>query len=121
MLSRHGSRYPTVGSNVEAFGRRIDNATGKFEATDKLAFLNTWKYELGAEILVPRGRQELFESGILHYYNYGRLYNPNSKIIARTTTQVNIPDPRQRTGANNHLCGNTGVANIDAGSHAEKC
>jgi Histidine phosphatase superfamily (branch 2) len=88
MLSRHGSRYPTTGSNVEDFGRRIANATGTFEATGKLAFLNTWKYELGAEILVPRGRQELFESGILHYYNYGRLYNPNSKIIARTTTQV---------------------------------
>lgn len=46
-----------------------------------------WKYELGAEILVPRGRQELFESGVLHYYNYAQLYNPNSKIIVRTTTQ----------------------------------
>lgn len=88
MLSRHGSRYTTTGSNVEVFGRRIANAIGTFEATGELAFLNTWEYQLGAEILVPRGRQELFESGILHYYNYGRLYNPNSRIIARTTTQV---------------------------------
>jgi hypothetical protein len=95
MLSRHGSRYPTAGSNVEDFGRRIANASGTFEATGKLAFLNTWRYELGVEILVPRGRQELFESGILHYYNYGRLYNPNSRIIARTTTQV---------GRSWHLC-----------------
>lgn len=87
MLSRHGSRYPTVGANVEAFGRRIGEAGGKFEASGLLSFLNDWKYELGAEILVPKGRQELFESGVLHYYNYGRLYNPNSKIIARTTTQ----------------------------------
>lgn len=87
MLSRHGSRYPTTGANVEAFGKRIAAAAGKFEATGLLSFLNNWKYELGAEILVPRGRQELFESGILHYYNYGRLYNTNSKIIARTTTQ----------------------------------
>lgn len=87
MLSRHGSRYPTTGSNVYSFGQRIANATGKFNATGALSFLNSWKYELGAEILVPRGRQELFDSGILHYYQYAQLYNPNSKIIARTTTQ----------------------------------
>jgi hypothetical protein len=87
MLSRHGSRYPTGGSNVQTFGKRIANATGNFKATGPLSFLNTWKYELGEEILVPRGRQELFNSGILHYYQYAQLYNPNSKIIARTTTQ----------------------------------
>ena len=87
MLSRHGSRYPTTGSNVQAFGQRIANASGTFEATGALSFLNSWEYQLGAEILVPRGRQELFDSGVLHYYNYGQLYNPNSKIIARSTHQ----------------------------------
>jgi hypothetical protein len=87
MLSRHGSRYPTTRSNVEIFGQKIANNSGKFLATDELSFLNTWQYQLGAEILVPRGRQELFQSGILHYYNYAQLYNPNSKIIVRTTTQ----------------------------------
>jgi hypothetical protein len=87
MLSRHGSRYPTAESNVQSFGERIANASGTLHATDQLSFLNDWKYQLGDEILVPRGRQELFESGILHYYNYGRLYNPHSKIIVRTTTQ----------------------------------
>ncbi|KAL8965563.1 MAG: hypothetical protein Q9183_003784 [Haloplaca sp. 2 TL-2023] len=39
------------------------------------------------EILVPVGRQELFDSGVLHYYDYGYLYNTSTKIIARTTTQ----------------------------------
>lgn len=39
------------------------------------------------EILVPVGRQELFDSGVLHYYNYAHLYNTSTKIIARTTTQ----------------------------------
>lgn len=87
MLSRHGSRYPTLGSNVQTFGQRIANSKGKYTATGPLSFLNSWTYELGEEILVPRGRQELFESGILHYYQYAQLYNPNSKIIARTTTQ----------------------------------
>jgi Histidine phosphatase superfamily (branch 2) len=87
MLSRHGSRYPTSGSNVYDFGKRIANSSSTFNATGPLLFLNNWKYELGLETLVPRGHQELFESGILHYYNYGQLYNPNSKIIVRTTTQ----------------------------------
>ena len=82
MLSRHGSRYPTVGSNVQTFGQRIADNKGKFEATGPLSFLKSWTYELGEEILVPRGRQELFDSGILHYYQYAQLYNPNSKIIA---------------------------------------
>lgn len=87
MLSRHGSRYPTTGANVQTFGAKVANLAGKFKATGALTFLNNWKYELGAEILVPRGRQELFDSGILHYYQYGQLYNPYSKIIVRTTTQ----------------------------------
>ena len=87
MLSRHGSRYPTTGSNVAKFGEKIASNVGKFKATGLLSFLNNWKYELGHEILVPNGRKELFESGITHYYKYGQLYNPHSKIIVRTTTQ----------------------------------
>ncbi|KAI6347679.1 hypothetical protein MCOR30_000309 [Pyricularia oryzae] len=89
MLSRHGSRYPTSNSDVAALGKHISNAKKdkSFKASGPLSFLNDWEYQLGYEILVPRGRQELFDSGILHAYNYGRLYNPNSKIIVRTTTQ----------------------------------
>ena len=87
MLSRHGSRYPTMGTNVQALGNKVAKSAGQFKAKGALSFLNQWKYELGHEILVPRGRQELFESGILHYYQYAQLYNPNSKIIVRTTTQ----------------------------------
>lgn len=66
------------------------NITGKFNATGALSFLNTWSYGLGAEILVPKGRLELFESGVNHYYLYGHLYNPNSKIMVRTTTQMRM-------------------------------
>ncbi len=29
----------------------------------------------------------LFDSGVLHYYQYAHLYNTSTKIIARTTTQ----------------------------------
>ncbi|KAI8684303.1 3-phytase [Fusarium keratoplasticum] len=87
MLSRHGARYPTPGSNVAELGERLANASGKFNTRGALSFLNDWKYELGYAILVPRGRQELFESGVLHAYMYGSLYNPQSKLIVRTTTQ----------------------------------
>lgn len=93
MLSRHGARYPTngAGSNVKLFGDRIAEAKSKagsaFNPTGPLEFLKDWQYQLGYEILVPKGRQELFDSGILHSYMYSSLYNPNSKIIVRTTTQ----------------------------------
>lgn len=87
MLSRHGSRYPTGGSDVQKLGASIAEAGDKFRPKGDLAFLKDWKYQLGHEILVPKGRQELYDSGVLHSYMYGRLYNPNSKIIVRTTTQ----------------------------------
>ncbi|KAK1781977.1 histidine phosphatase superfamily [Copromyces sp. CBS 386.78] len=104
MVSRHGSRYPTRGSNVEAFGARLANATGKFNAMGELEFLNNWKYQMGMEILVPRGRQELFDSGVLHAYMYSSLYDPKTKIIARTTTQ-----DRMMKSAENFLAGMFGL------------
>ncbi|PHH64555.1 hypothetical protein CDD81_4334 [Ophiocordyceps australis] len=103
MLSRHGSRYPTTGSPVAALGHRIADAED-FKPKDALAFLSDWKYELGAEILVPKGRQELFDSGVLHSYMYGAMYNPESKIIVRTTTQ-----DRMLKSAENWLAGFFGL------------
>lgn len=89
LLSRHGSRYPTGDSSVSDFGSKIENITQNGTATwsGGLSFLNTWQYTLGAEILVPKGREELFDSGVLFYYNYGHLYNTSTKLVARTTTQ----------------------------------
>lgn len=79
LLHRHGSRYPTGDSSVANFGGKIHNLTtnGTAKWTGELDFLNTWRYQLGAEILVPRGRQELFDSGVLFYYNYGEPYYNN--------------------------------------------
>jgi hypothetical protein len=60
MLSRHGSRYPTVGSGAPKLGEKLmkANSNSTLKATGDLAFLNTWQYKLGAEILVPVGKQE---------------------------------------------------------------
>ncbi|MCJ1381290.1 hypothetical protein MMC17_004400 [Xylographa soralifera] len=105
MLSRHGSRYPTTNSSQQKLGASIKNATSmgaKF--TGQLSFLNSWSYNLGAEILVPKGRQELFDSGILHYYQYAQLYNYNATIVARTTTE-----DRMLKSAENFLAGFVGL------------
>ncbi|POS86286.1 phosphoglycerate mutase-like protein [Erysiphe pulchra] len=104
VLSRHGARYPTTGDPIINFGQKISNLKGKFKAKGSLAFLNDWKYKLGQAILVPRGRQELFSNGILHYYQYGQLYNTDTKIIARTTTQ-----DRMLKSAENFLSGFFGL------------
>ncbi|KAK8091344.1 hypothetical protein PG994_000849 [Apiospora phragmitis] len=89
LLHRHGSRYPTLQSSISDFAAKVENLTrtGKADWSGRLSFLKDWKYTLGAEILVARGRQELFDSGVLHYYNYGSLYNTSTKILARTTSQ----------------------------------
>lgn len=70
MLSRHGSRYPTSGSDVVRFGKKIADQGGKATFKGPLAFLQNWKYELGSDILVPKGRQELFDSGRSRKYDY---------------------------------------------------
>lgn len=88
MLSRHGARYPTTGSGAAQFGVKHLEYAGKVNYADALSFLNDWRYKLGAEILVPVGKQELFDAGSLHYYQYGHLYdNDGSKVVARSTTQ----------------------------------
>ncbi|KEF55159.1 uncharacterized protein A1O9_08813 [Exophiala aquamarina CBS 119918] len=106
LVHRHGSRYPTGDSSVANFGRKLDNLTanGTAKWTGELSFLNTWKYQLGAEILVARGRQELFDSGVLFYYNYGALYNTSTKITARTTSQ-----DRMLKSAENFMAGFFGL------------
>ena len=92
MLSRHGSRYPTVGAGAQLLAEKIQAYTNGSEGdvtfSGELAFLNDWEYLLGNEILVPVGKQELFDSGTLHQIMYGHLYpNDGTKIIARSTTQ----------------------------------
>ena len=89
MLHRHGSRYPTSDSDVATFGQNLTAVIneGETQFKGKLSFLNHWSYALGYEILVPVGRQQLFDSGVLHYYNYAHLYNTSTNILARTTSQ----------------------------------
>ncbi|CDS01586.1 hypothetical protein, partial [Sporisorium scitamineum] len=103
ILHRHGARYPTSSTTEGApfFGAVIANVSklnhpdSNFSAWGPLEFLNTWKYQLGAEVLNPVGTQQLFDSGVQHFYQYGKLYNASSqqhKPVIRTTSQQRILD-----------------------------
>lgn len=98
ILHRHGARYPTSYSTEGApyFGAVIANVSklthpnSNFSASGPLSFLNTWSYKLGAELLVPVGTAQLFDSGVHHYLRYGQLYNSTTqphKPVIRTTSQ----------------------------------
>lgn len=100
---RFSARYPTSSTTEGApyFGAVIANVSklnhpnSNFSAWGPLSFLNDWKYQLGAEVLNPVGNQELFDSGVSHYYQYGALYNATTeahKPVIRTTSEQRILD-----------------------------
>ncbi|EGF97768.1 uncharacterized protein MELLADRAFT_84480 [Melampsora larici-populina 98AG31] len=91
LVHRHGGRYPTTGSALPSFGKRIKEAqdSRKLKAKGVLDFLNTWSYELGTEVLTPFGRSQMFDLGISYRQKYGYLLNKMKDRIPvfRTTTQ----------------------------------
>jgi hypothetical protein len=105
LLQRHGARYPSSSEGLDSWAAGISKAVASGTTfKGELDFLNDWSYKLGKEILVPKGRQELFDSGILNYYNYGHLYNNSTKIVVRTTLQS-----RMLESAENFLAGFFGL------------
>ncbi|KAL4862858.1 hypothetical protein BDV12DRAFT_206913 [Aspergillus spectabilis] len=87
LLHRHGSRYPSDSEGTSQWAQKIANATALgTRFTEGLAFLNDWTWREGVNILVPKGRQELYDSGVLHFYNYGALYKNSSKLVVRSTS-----------------------------------
>ncbi|GKZ76597.1 hypothetical protein AnigIFM56816_006864 [Aspergillus niger] len=103
MLHRHGSRYPNKdeGDDFANWIKAITNATAHGAVfKDELSFIHDWTYSLGADMLTTRGREDLLESGILNFFNYGHLYTPGTKIVTRTTTQ-----DRMLKSAENFLAG----------------
>ncbi|KAL3483516.1 histidine phosphatase superfamily [Aspergillus germanicus] len=112
LLHRHGSRYPTEGEALESWVEKIRNATAQGTIfSGSLSFLNNYSLKLGVNSLVPKGRQELFESGVLHFYNYGKLYRNSSKLLVRSTTVERVVKSTQ-----NFLAGFFG---LDWQEHAE--
>ncbi|KAI0266664.1 phosphoglycerate mutase-like protein [Gloeopeniophorella convolvens] len=96
ILHRHGARYPTAGSAPSAFAAKIHNAstTGNgFSASGPLKFLDTWTFKLGAEILTPLGRQQLYELGVTSRIRYGNLLKGFTDLpVWRTTSEDRMVD-----------------------------
>ncbi|KIM19365.1 hypothetical protein M408DRAFT_13500, partial [Serendipita vermifera MAFF 305830] len=79
ILHRHGARYPTgwpgyatPGMLASRFHHAASTGQG-IKAHGPLAFLNTWTYKLGTEVLTPFGRQQLFDLGVSMRMKYGSL------------------------------------------------
>ncbi|EPQ60549.1 phosphoglycerate mutase-like protein [Gloeophyllum trabeum ATCC 11539] len=90
LLHRHGARYPTSGAGPASFAAKLHNTstTTGFSASGPLKFLNTWTYKLGAELLTPFGREELFDLGVGFRVKYGDLLKGFTELpVFRTTSE----------------------------------
>ncbi|KEP52493.1 histidine phosphatase domain protein [Rhizoctonia solani 123E] len=92
-LHRHGARYPTY--DLE-WGQPLVLANKlksieNINATGQLGFLNNWTYKLGAEVLTPFGRGQLYDLGVSMRMRYGHLLNnfteSNTIPVFRTESQ----------------------------------
>ncbi|KAF9015491.1 histidine phosphatase superfamily [Cyathus striatus] len=95
LLHRHGARYPAEGAAAPGFGKTIHTAAaGKgFSASGPLSFLNTWQFRLGAEILTPYGRSQLFNLGVGFRVKYGELLKDLKELpVFRTTSEARMLD-----------------------------
>lgn len=114
-LYRHGARYPSSNSAPAAFAAKLAALKGGFNATGALAFLNSWTYKLGTDLLLPVGRQQDFDYGVQFNYQYGYLlrnFTRQGKLpVFRTTSQ-----DRMVKTATNFLAGLFGMRFVTAGS-----
>ncbi|KAJ7048716.1 phosphoglycerate mutase-like protein [Mycena amicta] len=95
LLHRHGARYPTTGEGPAQLAAALNAvaATGKLSASGPLEFLNTWTYKLGAEILTPFGRAQMFELGVGFRVKYGELLKGFTDLpVWRTTSEERMVD-----------------------------
>ncbi|PWN95965.1 phosphoglycerate mutase-like protein [Tilletiopsis washingtonensis] len=109
ILHRHGSRYPTTGAAPEALrafhassaSSSSSSSSSAARFSGPLAFLNTWRYKLGAELLVPLGRAQLVESGVKSAVEYGTLMAldtapPSSSSSSSAAGKEGAQQPQQK-------------------------
>ncbi|EIM82959.1 phosphoglycerate mutase-like protein [Stereum hirsutum FP-91666 SS1] len=91
LLHRHGARYPTTGAAPAQLAAALHNANTTVNVTGPLEFLSTWTYKLGAEILTPFGREQLYGLGVGFRVRYGELLKGfNDFPVWRTTSEGNL-------------------------------
>ncbi|KAF8912976.1 phosphoglycerate mutase-like protein [Gymnopilus junonius] len=95
LAHRHGARYPTSDGVTSGFAAKLQTAVAGagFSASGALSFLNTWTYKLGAEILTPFGRSQIFELGVGFRVKYGDLLKGLTDLpVFRTTSEERMID-----------------------------
>ncbi|KAF9455034.1 acid phosphatase [Macrolepiota fuliginosa MF-IS2] len=95
LVHRHGARYPADGGPATFAGRvhEIANSPSGFNATGRLKFLRNWTYKLGAELLTPFGRSQLYDLGVGFRIRYGELLKDFKDLpVFRTTSQARMLD-----------------------------
>ena len=116
LLYRHGARYPTeyaAFASPVGFAAKLHKANqgkkGKLRAKGDLAFLNTWTYKLGHNVLTPFGRQQLFDLGVGMRLKYGFLLesftDPESQIAPRLPIIRTESQDRMLASATNFALG----------------
>ena len=116
ILHRHGARYPTEYmrfASPAAFATKLHKANqgkkGKLKAKGALAFLNTWTYKLGHNVLTPFGRQQLFDLGVGMRLKYGFLLesftDPHSPTARRLPIIRTESQDRMLASATNFALG----------------
>jgi hypothetical protein len=114
ILHRHAQRFPTSsyddGLNDEGFAQKIlnwTNANPSKQFTGPLAFLNTYKYQMGESFLTGIGAVTEFQSGVTHWNRYGRiLYNATLGQLAYNASFSNgtaRPKPVLRTTSQSRI------------------
>ncbi|KAF8684962.1 Phosphoglycerate mutase-like protein [Rhizoctonia solani] len=93
VLHRHGARYPTYDlewGQPPVLVKKLGSIKS-INAIGQLRFLNDWTYTLGAEVLTPFGRGQLYELGVSMRMRYGHLLNnfteSNTIPVFRTESQ----------------------------------
>lgn len=97
ILHRHGSRYPTSDSPAYLVKKLLKEKKGSLKFSGPLSFLEYYDGDrLGSELLVGLGRQQLYQSGVLHEMQYGQLVEQDlqkhQKLLIRTGSQQRIVD-----------------------------
>ncbi|KAL5639856.1 hypothetical protein ACGC1H_006434 [Rhizoctonia solani] len=92
-LHRHGARYPTYDlewGQPLVLANKLSSIKN-INATGQLGFLKNWSYTLGAEVLTPFGRGQLYDLGVSMRMRYGHLLNnfteSNTIPVFRTESQ----------------------------------
>ncbi|KZO91037.1 phosphoglycerate mutase-like protein [Calocera viscosa TUFC12733] len=110
-LHRHGARYPTTSPDKSVgpagLAGRLHDAVvaGKnWSASGELDFLNDWVWRLGADILTPFGREQMFKLGVDIRIKYGFLLNNFTESQTLPVFRTESQD-RMRSSAENFALG----------------